>query len=213
VSAADRRHRPLLRVDIEPRRAGLRDEQRPGAVAREPYAVARFRTHLPFELLDDLQQLAGGIGGQGAPHQHPGGRIEQREVLLEAGPQSLRRKMPGHHRRTQQVAVAPEIVAVALGARLLAVGHRDEALVPAQRLCELAARLRQRAGGAALDSNQNQPRYDAVAQLIHQHLLPGRRRARQESRDVCRDRSARNDRDAGGEKDQPRGQSPAHGFH
>ncbi|EDT00533.1 hypothetical protein BamIOP4010DRAFT_5945 [Burkholderia ambifaria IOP40-10] len=85
----------------------------------------------------------------------------------------------------------------------LAVVDRRELSVCAQRAGDAPRQRGARGRIAAVDRDEDQPRHDAVAQLIDEHALPGARCARQERGQVGREIRA-GDRDpACDEREQP----------
>ncbi len=82
-SGADCRMRLLLRVDVESRRARLRDQQRTAAVARKPDVVALVRAAFLAQLLEQMQELAGRVARQQRPHQGARRGTEQVELSFE----------------------------------------------------------------------------------------------------------------------------------
>ncbi len=155
------------------------------------------------------QQLAARVGARHALHQHASGRGELAEQLGQAGMQALGREALGPHRGAEQVAVLPEYLAVRLEADFLAVVHRGENAGSAQRRRQALARFGEPLGRRALDADQHEARSDAVAQLLHQQLLHRGGRARQERREVGRERGARDDQPARDEQREPRAERPA----
>ena len=72
----------FLRIDVEARRFGLRDQQRAFAVARKPHAVALRRPALAFKLFDEVNEFPGRIFRQHALHQHAQRRIQHVEIVV-----------------------------------------------------------------------------------------------------------------------------------
>ena len=93
--------------------------------------------------------------------------------------------------------------AVTLGVDGLPVVHRDERRVGAQTLGGLPGQPG--AGGriGAFDADQDQPRSQAVPQLVHEQLLLGRGCARQECRQVGGEVGAAYDEGASQQEGQP----------
>ncbi len=209
--AADRAQHAFLGVDVVSRGAGLRYEQRPAAVAGKPYAIPGYGPRLPFQplhQLDQLDQLAGRIVGQRTSQQHAGGRGQQLQVLLQARAQPLRRKAPGRNGRAQQIAIAPQEFPVFGEPGVLAVADGGQAVLLAQRRSQPLADPRQCFGRRTLDSDQDETRHHAVAQLLDQQLLRGRRRARQEGGNVGCEGCAGDDCDARRDEDEPGSHRP-----
>ncbi len=199
----DLRQPLLLGVDVEAGGAGLDQQQRATLVLGEPDAVPGVGPRGAGELLDQGQDLAGGIVGQAALHQRGKIGAEEMQVVLEGGAQPRRGEALGLHARAQQIAVAPEHVALRREGGVLAVvdggklGLRPQA--PGHRLAERGEGLRRR----TLDPQQDQARDHAVADLVHQHLLRGGRRARQERAHVRADAAARDEANRDRHRDQP----------
>src|SRR5882672_3472708 len=109
--------------------------------------------------------------------------------------QFRRGKMRRRDLGTQQIAVAPKEIPAFFEPGFVSIADRDKAALAPEPVgqylaerCEFFRRL-------ALDRDQNEPGYDAVAQLIDQDLLRGRWRARQESREIGADLRAADDHD------------------
>ena len=88
------------------------------------------------------------------------GRTDTWSIGHDVGALALRRDGGA-----QQVAVPPQQVAVRCGACTVAVVHRGEAFLRAQLLRHAPARLRQRLRLGALESDKQQARHHAFAQL------------------------------------------------
>ena len=86
---------------------------------------------------------------------------------------------------------------------ILAVVDGCEAVLLAQRRGQLLARPCQRFGRCALDSDQDEARHHAIAQLLDEYLLRGRGRARQEGGDIGREGCAGDDCNARCDENQP----------
>ncbi len=172
-------------------------------VFREPDAVPGMRPARPGELVDESEDLAGRIVRQAAFDERRQVGAEQPQVVLQRRAQPRRGEALGHHAGTEEIAVAPEHVALGSERRLLAVVDGGEFRLRAQALGHRLAHRRQRLRRRALDAEQDQARDDAVADLIDQHLLRRRRRARQERRHVRADAAARDQPDRDRHRDHP----------
>ena len=203
--------RLFLRVDVVARRARLRDQQRALAVAREPDAVALVGPRLPSSrFVQQTQHLAGGIAGEHALQQEC-----RRASRAAAGSPRARRaglpaeKCSGVTAGAQQIAVAPEEIAVLLRAR---VSRRCRSKRSARRCAARAARRLLACASAparAFDADQDEARDHAVAQLVDEDLLRGRGRARQESREIGGELGAGDDDRAREHEQQPRAGEPS----
>ena len=109
-------------------------------------------------------------------------------------------EMPRHDGRTEQIAIAPQQIAIARERCLVAIAHDAECRVRSQPAGHRLAERRQRVGRRALDRQQDQARDNALVQLIDQDLLRRRRRARQEGRHVGTELGPRDDDAAGKQK-------------
>ena len=173
--AADRLSRVRLTIDVGAARARLRNEQRAVAIGGKPHAVLRRRSPLRGELLDQPQELPARIGRECAADEHPGRRGEQLQVLLQALTQCRGGKALRLDCGTQEVAVLPEEIAVPRMRERLAVIHRDERGIGAQRRGQALAVRRELDGRCALDTDEDEAGDHAIAQLLDQELLLGRR--------------------------------------
>ncbi|MDR8822842.1 hypothetical protein FEQ05_06588 [Burkholderia pseudomultivorans] len=201
--AAHRVDRACLRIGVGAGGGRLHDEHRARAVARCPDAVADRRLRAAVELVDERADFAGRVARQQVLRDEAGGRAQQVEAVAErlvqaGGGEALRRD-----RRAQQVAMLEDELPVARVVHRFAVVDRRELRIGAQRGGHAPRQRRTRGRVAAVDRDQDQPRHDAVAQLIDQHLLAGARRARQERGQVGREARAADRDPARDEREQP----------
>ncbi len=207
----DEREVCLLRVEIEPRRRGLHEEERGALIARHPDAEVGRRASLAFEPGEHPQELAGRIGRQVAPHERAGGRGERLVAALERGGERVAIEVPGRDAGAENVAVREQEVAVGPRERRVPVRDVDELGPALQPLRERAAERGELVGLRVLDADQQQPRGDALAQLADEQPLRRRRGLRQERGHVRGEARVRRDDCARGDEGEPGEKRPAPG--
>ncbi|MCY1207368.1 hypothetical protein D9M72_189660 [compost metagenome] len=192
-----------LRIRVRTRGGGLGQQHRALAVARRPGAGVHGHALPGIQLCQHRGHFAGGIARQQRLGEEPGGRGQQLERFIQRLRQAAFTEALRRDRGAEQVAVRKHVLAVCGLVDRLAVLDRREARVPAQ-LCRHGTRYRGAAIGiAAFDPDQDQARYQSVAQLVHQQLLLGAGQPRQEGREVGREGGAADDGRAGEHGEDP----------
>ena len=196
----------LLGVGVGAGGPGLHHQQGTPAVPGGPYPALVGGALAGVEVREQGDDLAGGVPGQQAFQQQPGGGGEQVDALGDGVVQAGGGETFRGDRRGQGVAVGEEQFPVPFQAHRFAVGHRRELLVLAQGGAQGPGQ-----GGAgghvgAFDAQQDHARDHAVLELVHQHLLFGGGRLGQKGGQVGGEMAARDHHQTGGDEDQPQGE-------
>ena len=160
---------------------------------------------LRTERADQPEHLAGRVGRDAAFGEHAQLRSEQLDVRLQRRMQSGRGKMFGRDGGTQQIAVAPQHVAITRECRFIAVADHTERRVHAQVAGHRLAERGQRLGWSALDCQQHETRDNSLAELIDQNLLRRLGRAWQKRRHVGAERCSHDHRTGDEQPHDPEG--------
>jgi hypothetical protein len=171
--AADAGDRCLLAIGIGTERPRLDQQHRPLAVARGPDAFPAARLGAGIQPAQHFDQLAGRVARQQRLQHQPGRRRQKVDAVGDGGAQAVDREALRVDRRTQQIAMLDQEVAVDSDGAGFAVPHGNEPGHGGQPAPQVARQGGALARIATGDGEDQQAGNGAGADLIDQNLLPG----------------------------------------
>ena len=191
-------HGAFLRVDVGTGTFGLHQQHGALAVAREPHIVLHRGMRLPFQLFQQMDQLAAGIVGQHALRHAAQRCAQQIEIAGQAVVQTLRGKtLRVSPRRSAGSGYATTDRNPSRSPVRSPLLTDTSSASPRKRAASCLLICASADAGAPSTADQDQARHHPVAQLLDHDLLRRGRRARQESRHIRIEGGTADDEHAG----------------
>ncbi len=147
----------------------------------------------PAQPAHEPQDRTGRIGRQRLLDERRHLRAEQADILGERGVKAGDRERVGRRAAVEEVTVLPHEIAQAAQRSVVAIGDVGERRLLPQPRRQRFADGRELCRRRALDGEKNDARRSAAADLLGQHLLRGRGRARQKRRHIGANLRSRDD--------------------